>query len=150
VLHSNDDGLGFTMAATGVGAVSGAIFLMFVKERRGRMIVIAALVVATALAVVSQAPSIPVLMALCVPFTMGVSITMGLSNTLVQVLTPDQLRGRVMGLWAMIFVGVMPAGALILGPLADVVGLRPALLMSAGALVIIGIPWLWRQKVWHI
>ena len=150
VLHSNDDGLGFTMAATGVGAVSGAIFLMFVKERRGRMIVIAALVVATALAAVSQARSIPVLMALCVPFTMGVSITMGLSNTLVQVLTPDQLRGRVMGLWAMIFVGVMPAGALILGPVADVVGLRPALLMSAGALVVVGIPWLWRQKVWHI
>jgi MFS family permease len=150
VLHSNDDGLGFTMAATGVGAVSGAIFLMFVKERRGRMIVIASLVVAATLAAVSQARSIAVLMALCVPFAMGVSTTMGLSNTLVQTLTPDHLRGRVMGLWAMIFVGVMPAGALILAPVADVIGLRPALLMSAGALLLIGLPWLWRQRVWHI
>jgi len=150
VLQSDNDGIGFAMAATGVGAVSGAIFLMLVRRRRGRWIVIAALAVAASLALVSQARSIPVLMLFCVPFSMGISATMGLSSTLVQALTPDHLRGRVMGLWAMIFVGAMPAGAFFLGPLADVIGLRLVLLMSAGALVLIGIPWLWRQRVWHI
>jgi hypothetical protein len=62
---------------------------------------------------------------------------MGMSNTLVQTRTPDQLRGRVMSVHTMVFLGVMPLGTLLLGALGTVVGVDIAIV--AGALGVLAL-----------
>ena len=62
-----------------------------------------------------------------------------LANTLVQTLTPDHLRGRVMSLYMLAFFGLMPVGALLAGTVASLVGVREAVALGAsGTLVCVG------------
>jgi hypothetical protein len=63
-------------------------------------------------------------------------------TTLVQADVPDALRGRVMALWSMAFLGSRPVTALVTGSLTDTVGVRPAL-MLIGIAILVG-AWLTR------
>ena len=70
-------------------------------------------------------------MILLLPVGYAMMLQMACSNTLIQVMVPDALRGRVMAVYSMMFMGMAPIGALLGGALAD--RLRPPTpLQSAG------------------
>jgi hypothetical protein len=62
---------------------------------------------------------------------------MNLANALVQTLTPDALRGRVMAVYSMVFFGMMPVGALWVGVVAERLGEAAAVI--SGALAVLGV-----------
>ena len=64
-------------------------------------------------------------------------LQMASSNTLIQAMVPDALRGRVMAIYSMMFMGMAPFGALLAGTLADRIG-APATVACGGAVCILG------------
>ena len=66
-------------------------------------------------------------------------LLMATSNTLVQTLAPDELRGRVMALFAMMFMGMSPFGSLGAGFLAESIGVGPTLSLCGGICLLAGI-----------
>jgi hypothetical protein len=60
------------------------------------------------------------------------------SNTIVQVTVPDELRGRVMGVYMMVFAGVTPVGAFLIGTVAEAAGV-PAACAAGGGLALIAV-----------
>ena len=64
-------------------------------------------------------------------------VQMSASNTLIQAMVPDALRGRVMSIYSMMFMGLAPVGALLAGTLASHMG-APSMVVAGGALAIMG------------
>jgi MFS family permease len=81
---------------------------------------------------------------LLVPTGFAMMVQMASSNTLLQMLVPDALRGRVMSLYSMMFMGMAPLGALLAGALAGVIG-APGTVAGGGALCMLAALWFrWR------
>jgi MFS family permease len=74
--------------------------------------------------------------ALLIPTGFSMMVQMATSNTLLQMMTPDAYRGRVMSLYSMMFMGMAPIGAMLAGTLAGHIG-APLTVMLGGALSII-------------
>ena len=74
----------------------------------------------------------------------GFLVVISATNTSVQVIVADHMRGRVMALRIMAFTGAYPVGALLQGSLSDVIGPRPTVAGAGGVLVLAGI-WLWSR-----
>jgi MFS family permease len=75
--------------------------------------------------------------ALLVPVGFSMMVQMAASNTLIQSMVPDRLRGRVMAVYSMMFMGMAPFGALLAGFLADRLT-APATVAAGGAACILG------------
>ena len=110
-------GLGLMMGASGLGAAAGALMLAARENGAGRCREIALGVVVYGLSVVvfSISKSFPLSLAACAGAGWGLLWAYAGSNTLLQTLTPDVLRGRVMSLFAMTFMGTSPIGSLLAG-----------------------------------
>jgi MFS family permease len=135
VLQEGAHGFGLLMSTVGAGAVTGAIGLTLFRRDRPSV----AALTATAgllcagvlgLALVGRfataAALLAVLGACQIVFTTG-------CNTTLQLSTPDGLRGRVMGLYALAFAGMTPFGSLLIGTIAEHAGVRVACAVSGGA-----------------
>jgi MFS family permease len=87
-------------------------------------------------------------MTLLVITGLGLMLVTNTTNAMVQTRTPDHFRGRVMGIYVVIFQGGMPIGSLLVGAIAAVIGLPLAILIGAGmmAIFVIGI-WIFRGGV---
>jgi MFS family permease len=124
VLHGGARGLGLLTAATGVGALGGALALVTRRGVRGlgRWIAVAALTFGLSLIAFSLSRRFWLSAALLVPVGAAMIVQMASSNTLVQAMVPNALRGRVMAVYSMMFMGMAPFGALFAGWLAERVG----------------------------
>jgi len=131
--------LGLLMSAAGVGAVLGALQFAARTHYRGlaRWIAATSTTCAVCLIIFSQAR----VFWLCttVLFVVGFAATsqMAATNTLIQSRVPDELRSRVMAVYATMFMGVQPIGALIAGGVAKRIG-APHTLTIFGSLVLLG------------
>ena len=76
-------------------------------------------------------------MLLLVPVGFAMMLQMASSNTLIQTMVPDQLRGRVMSVYSMMFMGMAPFGALLSGAIAHRIG-APHTVAMGGAIVLMG------------
>ena len=74
---------------------------------------------------------------LLVPVGFAMMLQMASSNTLIQTMVPDQLRGRVMSVYSMMFMGMAPFGALLSGAIAHRIG-APHTVAMGGAIVLMG------------
>jgi MFS family permease len=135
VLHEGAHGFGLLMASLGAGAVSGALGLTVVRRTRPSLAALtttAIVLCAGVLALASigrfgAAAALLALLGCCqIVFTTG-------CNTTLQLSTPDALRGRVMGLYALAFAGMNPFGSLLIGSLAEPFGVRVACAVSGSA-----------------
>jgi MFS family permease len=135
VLHEGAHGFGLLMASLGAGAVAGALGLTVVRRTRPSLAALtttAIVLCAGVLALASigrfgAAAALLALLGCCqIVFTTG-------CNTTLQLSTPDALRGRVMGLYALAFAGMNPFGSLLIGSLAEPFGVRVACAVSGGA-----------------
>jgi MFS family permease len=132
-------GLGLLMGAAGVGALFGTALLATRSEVRGlgRWIAAGAAAFGAALIAFALSRSMWLSVAFLVPAGFAQIVQMAGSNTLIQTLTPDALRGRVMASYSMMFMGSAPVGALLAGALADRIG-APAAVMAGGLACIAG------------
>jgi MFS family permease len=124
ILHGGARGLGVLMGATGVGALLGALTLAFRQGVRGlgRWVAWCSAGFGASLIVFSISHSFWVSVILLLPVGYTIMLQMASSNTLIQVMVPDALRGRVMAVYSMMFMGMAPIGALLGGALADRLG----------------------------
>ena len=124
ILHGGARELGLLMGATGIGALAGALTLAskFSVRGLGRWIWVAATGFGVSLILFSLSRHSLLSMALLVPAGFSMMIQMGSTNTLLQVMVPDRLRGRVMALYSMMFIGMAPIGALLAGIAAAKIG----------------------------
>ena len=130
---------GYLMSAAGVGAVLGALHFAARTNYKGlaRWIAVTSMTCAIGLLIFSGAK----VFWLCavVLFVVGFAATsqMAATNTLVQNRVPDELRSRVMAVYATMFMGVQPIGALIAGGFAKRIG-APRTLTAFGSMVLLG------------
>jgi MFS family permease len=122
ILHGNSRALGLLMGATGFGAFFGALTLATKHAVEGleRWVCFAAGGLGISLIAFSSSRHMWLSMLLIAPAGYCMIVTMGSTNTLLMV--PDRFRGRVMGLFSMMFVGMAPVGALVAGLVAAKAG----------------------------
>jgi MFS family permease len=139
ILGGDSRELGILMGATGVGAVAGALVLAARKSITGlgSKVMVSAVGFGLAIAAFAWSRSLWLSVALLVPAGFFLMSEMASSNTLIQALTPDAMRGRVMAVYAMMFMGMAPPGALLAGTIATRIG-APATVAAGGALCIAG------------
>ncbi|MEO7168074.1 MAG: MFS transporter [Spartobacteria bacterium] len=132
VLHMGPDRLGYLMAASGVGSVFGAITLVSIpRPHRFGWMAGGALAVMFAVLGLSRANAFSWAAASLIVVSFGLSLIFGLSNTIVQERAPSHLRGRVSAVMGLAFFGLMPVTGLGVTSLADAIGMRTALAVSA-------------------
>jgi MFS family permease len=138
-LHAGARGLGVLMGASGLGALLGALTLASRRDVRGlgRWIVWATGSFGVGLIAFSLSDRFWLSTALLVPVGFAMIVQTAASNTLIQAMVPDELRGRVMSLYSMMFMGMAPFGALLAGLLAGRFG-APAAVAAGGAACIVG------------
>lgn len=126
VFGGGSEDMGFLMGASGLGAISGTLYLASRANARGlvRMIIIAGLAAGSALVLFANAPSTRYALPLLTVVGFGILVTSVSVNTILQTIVDDDKRGRVMSLYTVAFLGIMPFGALTAGALADIIGPR--------------------------
>ncbi len=135
ILHGGASGLGLLMGASGVGALAGALLLASRDgvSGLGRWVAFAAGGFGLSLLAFAASRTFWLSAAVLVAVGFFLMSQMAASNTLVQTMVPDAFRGRVMALYAMMFMGMAPFGALAAGALADRIGAR--WVVAAGGLL---------------
>jgi MFS family permease len=134
--------LGFLMAAGGVGAMGGAVFLALRRSVRGlgRIMVLASLLFGGALVGFGFSRNLYLSLGLLAVAGFGMMIQFAASNSLIQTLVDDDKRGRVMSLYVMAFMGMGPFGSLLAGWLARMFGAPMAVALGgAGCIVAAGL-----------
>jgi MFS family permease len=146
ILHGGARGLGILMGATGVGALFGAASLaarVGVKGL-GKLIAFAAGGFGTSLVLFSLSRIFWLSTVLLVPVGFAMMVQMASSNTLIQAMVPDKLRGRVMAVYSMMFMGMAPLGALSAGAVAHRLG-APRTVLAGGLACIAAAIWFGRH-----
>lgn len=124
ILHGGAKGMTYLMSSAGVGAVIGALYFAGRTSYTGLARWIAGTSLACAIGLIIFSQSKLFFLSLAVIFVVGFAATvqMAATNTIVQNRVPDELRGRVMAVYATMFMGVQPIGSLIAGGVAKRVG----------------------------
>src|SRR5256885_2838522 len=142
ILHSGARGLGTLMGFSGAGALIGALTLAAKSGLRGLGTWVAAssacfglFLAMFALSRVFWASA-----ALLIPVGLFMMVQMAATNTLIQSMVPDRLRGRVMSVYSMMMMGMAPLGALLAGALSERMG-APLTVAAGGAGSILGSIW---------
>jgi MFS family permease len=139
ILGGGSSTLGFLMGASGTGALAAALVLASRKSvfGLGRWVAFASAGFGVALILFSFSKIFWLSAILLIPVGFSMMTQMSSSNTLIQAMVPDELRGRVMSVYSMMFMGMAPLGALMAGSLASIIG-APATVALGGAVCIIG------------
>ncbi len=134
VLHVGETGLGALNTAVGVGALVGSLTVASLSRfpRKGRLLLAGSLIFPTALLLFTFSRSFPLSLAMLTVVGFGWVTQVATGNTLVQSAVPDELRGRVMSIYTLMFFGMMPFGSLLAGALAQVLGPTTGVALCAG------------------
>ncbi len=124
---------GLMLAARGLGALSGALLIAYLGQRvaRGRLWTVGSFVMPLAIVVFTFVRWTPLALFLLVLMGWGFMVVANSSNAMVQTRVPDELRGRIMGVYTLVFFGGLPLGALLIGAMAERIGEPAAVLINA-------------------
>lgn len=137
---------GALLAARGIGAVSGALMVAALGSRpiRGKLWTVGSFVMPLSMFAFAAAHLVPVSMAMLVGVGWSFMVVANTSNAMVQTMAPDDLRGRVMGIYTLMFFGGMPIGALMVGSMAELLTEPITLAINAVVVLLVaGFVW-WR------
>lgn len=139
ILHGESNTYGFLMGASGLGALMGALFLASRESvlRLGRLIPAAAILFGSGLILLSFIRYFPLAMLMMIFIGLGMMLQAAASNTVIQTITDDDKRGRVMSFYTMAIMGTAPFGSLLAGALAKVIG-TPGTIFAGGIVTVIG------------
>ena len=152
ILHQDAHGFGLLMTAVGGGAVAGAIALASLGTERppATVLVGSAVALGVATILVAGVSRFGVAMALLTVMGFCGMVFMTGANTTVQLTVPDELRGRVMALHTLMFAGMTPFGAFLVGTVTEALGARAGFLVTgAGGLVsvvAVSLWWRWYRR----
>ena len=146
VLHAGTVGFGFMSTAVGVGALSGALVIASLGnyQRKGLVLTMGNLLFPVMVIAVSLSRSFHLTMGFLVVAGLGFMSQNATANTLVQSTVPDGLRGRVMSVYMMVFVGFFPIGSLIAGTVAESFGVPAGAAFGGTIALVYGLFLLWR------
>ncbi len=130
--HGHASLYGAMMAAMGIGAIAGGLYIAHRSRPSERLLGVLGLCFASVMAVLAMAPSAGLAVAALVPMGAFSIAYVSTTNALLQLQTAAQFRGRVMALHAVAFLGSTPIGAPIIGAIAA--GISPRLAIGLGAL----------------
>jgi MFS family permease len=139
VLHGGPHTLGFLMAASGIGALTGAVYLASRQTilGLGRLIAIASAIFGAGVIAFSLSTVLVVSLSMMFVVGFGMIVQLASSNTILQSIVEEDKRGRVMSIYATAIIGMAPIGNLFAGALASWIG-APATLILSGVACIIG------------
>jgi MFS family permease len=142
VLHGGPHTLGLLMTASGVGALGGAFYLAWRQTilGLGRVIVIASTVFGLGLVAFGLSRRLWLSLLILPLVGAGFMVSLAATNTIVQTITEEHLRGRVMAFYTMAFLGTAPIGSLLAGVLADRLG-EPTTIILGGGVCLAGSAW---------
>jgi MFS family permease len=145
ILHGGARGLGILMGSTGVGALFGALTLAAKTGIKGlgRWVTITCAGLGISLLCFAFSRSFWLSALLLLPAGYSMMLQMACSNTLIQTMVPDHLRGRVMSVYSMMFMGMAPFGAFFGGALAHRIG-APVTVAAGGVACVLGAIWFGR------
>ncbi len=146
ILGGGAETLGFLMAASGIGALAGGIYLATRKTVAGlgRVMVLAASILGLGLMAFSISRHLPLSLFTMLFIGLGTILQVASSNTVLQTIVEEDKRGRVMSLFTMSFLGMTPFGNLLGGVLAERIG-APITLIIDGIICIIASIFLAKQ-----
>jgi len=146
ILHGDSHTYGFLMGAAGFGALLGGLFLASRDTvlKLGRIIPAAAFLFGVSLVILSFTRIFPFSLLLMVFIGMGMMLQTAASNTILQTITDDDKRGRVMSFYTMSIIGTSPFGSLLAGWLAKSFG-APVTIFIGGVATSIGAIFFFRK-----
>ncbi|BAZ14088.1 hypothetical protein NIES4071_59280 [Calothrix sp. NIES-4071] len=146
IIGGGAETLGFLMAASGIGALAGGIYLATRKTVAGlgKVIVLAASILGLGLMAFSISRHLPLSLLTMLFVGLGTILQIASSNTVLQTIVDEDKRGRVMSLFTMSFLGMTPFGNLLGGALAERIG-APTTLVIDGIICIIASIFLAKQ-----
>ncbi len=146
ILHGGSHTYGFLMGAAGFGALLGAFFLASRESvlKLGRIVPASAVLFGAGLIGLSFSRIFPFSLVLMIFIGLGMMMQTAGSNTILQTITDDDKRGRVMSFYAMAVMGTAPFGSLFAGGMAKVIG-TPGTILTGGLACIIGALFFFRK-----
>lgn len=135
ILRVGPQGLGFLAGATGIGALGASLMIAFRGDiiEKGRFIALAGLAFSLSLFALAVSRDYYLSILLLILAGWGAVSFFAVANSFIQLSTPDNLRGRVMSVYTLFFLGFAPFGNLVLGSVADLAGTPGAVI--AGSIV---------------
>jgi MFS family permease len=124
---------GFLFSARGLGALTGALIIASLGRFnfRGKLLTAGTIVMPIVLLVFSFVRSVPLSLLLLFGAGLSMILIFNLCNALVQTFAPNELRGRVMSVYSLVFFGSMPIAALGIGWTAHLLGEQAAVIIGA-------------------
>ena len=140
VLHAGPVGFGTLLSPFAVGSVIAALAVAYHGRARRRTLLIGAAGFSVLLFGLALASSWLLLVPLLVALGLFSIVFTATANTRLQIVAPPGLRGRVMGIYSLLFLGSTPIGSIVTGALAQRLGVQPAIALVATA-CILGVVW---------
>jgi MFS family permease len=151
ILHGGARALGTLMGISGVGALAGALSLALRRSPKGLGHWIAACASGFGATLIAFSLSRHLLLSALIMLPLGYTfmVQMASTNTLIQMMIPDALRGRVMSVYSMMFMGMAPIGALLGGTLAHHLGAPLTVALGGGGCLAAGLTFAVRLPTWR-
>jgi MFS family permease len=137
----DEAGLSLLMGTIGAGALVGALGLAYLGDVRRKGLILLASMLSAGTCITAFATVTSPRLAVPLLFATGMSMVtfFALGNTLVQQLVTDEMRGRVLSMWILTFIGTMPVGSFLSGAAADRFGPRPTLAACGLVVLVFGL-----------
>jgi MFS family permease len=130
--HAGAGAFGVLFSVMGAGAVVGGLAVAAWGKVSRRVLAVAAIALGVSLAVAAVVPTLGLEMAAMLPIGVAGTAFVAMSNSLLQLGATPEMRGRVMGLFAVVFLGTTPIGGPLIGWMAEHLGPRPAMGIAGG------------------
>ncbi|MGA8576075.1 MAG: MFS transporter [Candidatus Cybelea sp.] len=139
LLHAGARGLGWAVSAIGLGGFGGALVTAYFaqRERRAMLWLQSGLFMSAGVLALGFVPTLAFALPVLFVAGIGTLALLGVTNTLIQMLSPDDVRGRALSIYTMIAIGVVPLGALFDGAIATAIGLRATFVLAGGICVVL-------------
>ncbi len=138
-LHGGPRSISTLMTAMGVGALVGGLWVAARARPSRRLLVVGTALFGAASIVAALMPTIPLEMLVLVPMGACSVLFIATTNSLLQLNSEPSMRGRVMSLWAVVFLGSTPIGSLVVGVIATIWGPRAAFALGGVAALLTGV-----------
>ena len=148
--HGGAGTYGLLFAMLGLGSLAGALFTASRREPSGGLLLGALAAFGVLMAAAAVAPTLQLEVLALVPTGMAALVFQTTSNSLIQLRSEPALRGRVMALYSVLFIGTTPIGAPIVGWVAQQAGPRAALLLGAAAILATAAAAAWLARSRHV
>lgn len=147
ILHGDAATNGWLLSARGIGSLIAGLFVASLGHfhGKGRWVTLGGFVTALLMLAFAVTNRLPLSLLTMAGVGWGFMLVISLTNALIQLEVPDELRGRVMGIYTLVFFGLMPVGSLLAGVTATRIG--EAATVGAGALILLAFAgWVWLRR----